>query len=341
MPTAGLDISDDAIRFIELRSDRHAFLLEKYDSQELPGGVIQNGTIQQKEELIAALTEVREANDLKFVRVSLPEEKSYLYHASVPYLSDDSQMRESVSYTIEENVPLSMEDVVFDYDVVATESPQEEEEVDVVVSVLPVEVVEEYLDVITTSGFQPLALMVESQAVAKAVVPKDDPGAYLIIHLKGEKTIAYIVNNNAVHFTSAFAAQNGSVSVPAHMSFVGEDTAQETKESGEDASSSELQEHSVTSIATEAKRVIDYWHTQAIGSQEGGKITNVILCGDHADNDEFKQALSAKLQLNVQTANVWVNALDFDVYIPEIPMSTAFHYTAAIGLALPQHMLSV
>lgn len=353
MPTAGLDISDDAIRFIGLRRDRGSYLLEKHDCRDVPDGVIQNGTIKDQESLVPLLSEIREANDLTFARVALPEEKSYLYHATVPYVADDDEMRESVAYTIEENVPLSAHEVVFDYDVTAIGSVEEESDVEVVVSVLPADVVNEYLEVITASGFRPLSLMVESQAIAKAVVPRDAAESVAIINISEGTTAVYIVKHGAVHFTSAFSTEGGSVSAPVKMSFVDNELEEGEGEkkggSSEDESEPEdrLEEGAAEessgeevfveqygrSIATEVRRVVDYWETHG-----GDEITRLMLCGEHAGSAPFKQFLAGALDRQVLTANVWVNALSFEEVIPNIPREAALYYAAAIGLALPQHM---
>lgn len=338
MPTAGLDIADGEIRFIELREDRGTFKVEKYDRQELAPGVISGGSIQKKDELVAALTKIREANRLKFVRVSLPEEKSYLFHTTVPYVADHDEMRESISFTIEENVPLSADEVVFDYEVIANGSAQTSKEVAVAVSVLPISVVDLYVDVIRSSGLRPMSLMVESQAIAKAVVPKENSNAFLVLNVRAETTAIYIVNNNTVHFTSAFSTKGGSVSAPITSSAItqgGEIITEGEKDQENDPD--DLASYS-SSILTEVRRVYNYWHSRGVGSKEANKIKKFLVCGDSALSKQFQQKLAELFSTNVETANVWTNALTFDEYVPDIPAEEALRYAAAIGLALPQNI---
>lgn len=333
MPTAGLDLSDDAIRLVELRERYGSFYLESYDHRQLNEAVIDKGSIQKPTELISALNQVREDNSIRFVRVSLPEEKSYLYHDVAPYTTNDEQMRENVSFTIEGNVPLSAREVVFDYDIVADDPAEVGDEVPVVVSVLPVEVVDSYLEVITAGGFQPLSLMVESQAVTRAVVPRDDPDTQMIVNTHHGRVAIYVVRRNAVHFTSAFTPSSTYVPKKASAkSKKGEDPGK-VKTPAVDFSDSYHQ-----SLVKEIQRVLDYWHNHVTRADEDQKIKKVLLCGLRSNDPQFKRFLAGQLGLSVRTANVWENSLSFQEEIPAIPADEALLYAAAIGLALPEQV---
>ncbi|MEX0672605.1 MAG: pilus assembly protein PilM [Candidatus Paceibacterota bacterium] len=337
MPTAGLDIADGEIRFIELREDRGVLGLQNYGMQKIANDVIEEGSIEKKEELVAALTKIREENGLKFVRVSLPEEKSYVFHTTVPYAANPDEMRDAISFTIEENVPLSAENVVFDYNVIGRKSVKVSEDVDVAVSALPINVVEMYIDVIRSSGLRPMSLMVESQAIARSVVPKENPNSFLVINIDTETSVVYIVNNNTVHFTSAFPTKNAGSSVLTSSTSITQEG--ELVDNKEDSISEEDTFFSNASeILAEVKRVYDYWHSRGIGSQKDNQVKKFLICGDHALDKQFQKKLAETFSVDVETANVWINAMTFDESVPEIPVDEALRYAAAIGLALPQNI---
>lgn len=375
MPTAGLDISEDAIRAVELRRDKGIFKLEKHDKREIGDDVISHGNISDRDALVRALTDIRKQNRMKFVRVSLPEEKSYLYHTSVPYVPDPDEMRQSVQFTIEENVPHEPDNVVFDYEVVTEEKVEEGVEVSVVVSVLPIEVVNAYLEVLDASGFRPMSLMVESQAICRAVIPHDDHESHVVLNVGSEKTSIYVVSHATVHFTSTFTTEGGSLSAPvageasgapnqferSEVSAARESEDEEDEEMGYvEAKLQEIEETedrseepagredppdgeadgntdmpSAATIAQEANRVCSYWRSHGAAQQNNTDIVKAYLIGHHAFNDQFKQRLSAELDLDVDTANVWVNAFSLTEYIPSIHARDANEYGAAVGLALP------
>ena len=361
MPTAGLDIKDRTARFVKLREDRGSYRLAGYDEREIPDDVIVNGSIQARAQLIEILSDLREANDLEFVRVALPEEKSYLYHTTVPYVTDQDELREAVEYTIEGNVPLPYEEIVFDYRLLATDEPKEGDHVDVVVSVLPAKVVNAYLEVLHESGLRPMALMVESQAIARAVVPQDDPDSMMILNVGNNKTSVYLISRNAVHFTSTFSTKGGSVASPASegdgafafnadeavnqleaVDEAGEKTASKEPSDTDEINTEETKEADtidadaiIPSIVKEVKRVRGYWQSHGVAAGKNDTLRKVVICGNHAYNEQFTQKLAGKLELPVETADVWGNAFSLEEYVPPIRADRAVHYAAAIGLALP------
>jgi len=366
MPTAGLDIGDRAIRFVELWRDRGTFKVAKYDKQTIEEGVITGGDISDRDMLVERLSELRKKHNLKFVRVSLPEEKAYLYHTSVPYVANAEEMRQSVQFTIEENVPHEPESVVFDYEVVKDEAVEEGVDVNIVVSVLPSDVVNAYLEVLDASGLRPMSLMVESQAITHAVVPRESHDTYLVINGGEHKTAIYIVDHAAVHFTSTFTTEGGTVATPVEQEFseptnqLDESEASPSVDAGEEADTPKndleqrleaieatkdersadedrdafMQEHTNT-IVQETRRVLQYWQSHGVGDTQSENVKKVLVCGVNAFDDSFKQQLSSKLGLEVQTANVWTNAFSLAEYVPQIHARDALEYAAAIGLALP------
>ncbi len=52
MPAVGIDISDDSIRFVELKNSKEGKILSKFGEQKIPSGLVLNGEIQNVEKLI-------------------------------------------------------------------------------------------------------------------------------------------------------------------------------------------------------------------------------------------------------------------------------------------------
>jgi len=359
MSTAGLDITDNHIRVVELTYNQGCYQLKQYNKQSVLENTIVDGEIQERDVLVAMLKEIKEKNKLEFVRVSLPEEKSYLYYTSVPYVDDPNQMREAVEYTIEGNVPLSSDNVVFDYQVVTTDKPNEGKTIGVVVSVLPKSTVDLYITLIKESGMRPVSLMVESQAITRAVIPSHDTSPVMVLNVGDEKTAIYIVNYNIVHFTSSFSTQDGSVGTPVDSSGTfmvydsnTEGSVKQTQKDdyidGDDKHVYSNTDHVdaidegsenvnivIPSIVKEINRVLRYWNSQQNTSKNGHNIQRVVLCGNYAYNELFKQKLESNINLDVEISNVWTNACSLDRYIPQIHANEAIYYAASIGLALP------
>ena len=83
IPYAGLYISDSAIRCVKFRRKRDRLYIEKYTEKVIPAGFITGGQINNKAGLIEMLKVLKKDLNLDFVRVSLPEEKAYLFTAKI------------------------------------------------------------------------------------------------------------------------------------------------------------------------------------------------------------------------------------------------------------------
>src|SRR5688572_11834264 len=79
MSSVGIDLSDRAARFIELVPDKSAYKIRRFGEQVLPPGVIDKGDIKDIATFKTALIALRRDYGLSFVRVSLPEEKAFLF----------------------------------------------------------------------------------------------------------------------------------------------------------------------------------------------------------------------------------------------------------------------
>src|SRR4051812_7892716 len=87
IPFAGLSISDSAIHCIAFGKKHNALFIEKYAQKTIPPGIVTSGQVNNIEEMVAMLQTIKKDLDLKYIKVSLPEEKAYLFTAKIPILS--------------------------------------------------------------------------------------------------------------------------------------------------------------------------------------------------------------------------------------------------------------
>src|SRR5438270_143327 len=83
---AGLEISDDAVRYLVYNGERVPRGIRAYATVDLPIGVVQGGDIRDEKKLIELLVALREKQGISYVKVSVPEEKMYLFQTTVPSL---------------------------------------------------------------------------------------------------------------------------------------------------------------------------------------------------------------------------------------------------------------
>ncbi len=307
MSTVGLAFSDDAIRIIEFKGSGNSVSLGRFGEVALPIGTIKNGYINDKATLSRFLKEIKSRKNLSFVNASLPEEKGYVFTLKVPELSY-KEIRSSIEFKIEDNVPVNLSEVIFDFNVVPN-SRDENGMIEVAVSVLPEKVVNSYVDALHSAEIEPVAFEIESQAIARSVISSDDNNVYAIVNLSKFKMGLYIVSGGVVVFTST-------------VSMLDREKEQTVE----------------AFMIEEIEKLFIFWTTRKGDDiKQSEHISAVKLVGDHTDIERVKAFLSAGLVVPVEIGNVWTNAFSLETHIPEIKKKDSLRFSASVGLALPPY----
>ncbi len=305
MKHAGLDISDDAIHCLEYVPTSYGLSIEKYASTELPAGLIEGGTIRDDAKLIEILKGFVKTNKLSYVKVSLPEEKAYLFQTDVAS-ADPRLARQNIEFKLEENIPLTAADSIFYFDFLP--SLMTGDSLRASVSVVPRVYVEQMMNIIKTAGMQPVAFEVVPKSIARAVVPSDSSQTCLIVHMMDHKTGLYIVLNGVVCFSSTIG-YGSNVQGPD-------------------------QETYISNLTKEINRVYLYWGAHG-GIQT--PIADIILLGRQAagfENSLHNALTELSVPVPIRAAQIWNNVFDMDHYVPPISQEASLEYAVAAGLAL-------
>lgn len=340
MNAMGFDLSQHSIKFIELVAEGGQIRVGKFGKRKLKEGIIKEGRIIDQEGFIANLKKIQKQHECKFVRLSLPEEHSYLFRTQIPSGTPASQIREIIEFQLKDNVPLSPSEVVFDYSVI--ESERERGPVYADVSVYPTDLVEQYIMAFVQSGMRPLSLEVEGQAIARSLIKKDDRRGFILLDLGESEAGLYVVEDERLVF-SATLDVGGSLFTEAIEKTlqVSHEEAEELKSEGSrmrgvsNKQMLEALEKQLTTLAEEITKHIIYWtDADAKGGKEHKEIESVILSGGNANIPGIADFLSRRLALPVVKGNVWQNTSPFSSYIPPIEAREAVEYATAIGLSL-------
>lgn len=304
MKHAGLDISDDAIRCIEFSLPGASHRISKYDSVSLPPGLIKGGDIKDEKQLASILREFDMKNDLSYVKVSIPEEKAYLFQTDVPS-RDTRSITQNVESKLEENVPLQAADAIFYFDILPASMTGSSTRVSV--SVVPLTYVERYISLLEDAGITPIAFEVVPKSIARAVVPEGSDDTVTIVHLTAQKAGIYIVTGGVVCFTSTIERGEGDGADPYSASF----GARLSKEIG---------------------RVHSYWDSH--GRLHAGVSRAFVLGHDAEQYVRLFRTCDFDRQITFEVADVWRNIFDVNEYIPPITQTDSLDFAVAAGLAM-------
>lgn len=300
VPYAGIVFSDNSIRMLVLEKDSKHPVFSSEIKLEL--GVIEMGKVKNEEALSKILSEKRSELHSPFVRFSIPDETSYIFTAKVPVvLGKDA--KESVSFILEENVPLPLSDISFDFIAQGIEESQEGYFANVIVVAASTSVLLPYVSSIRKAGLEPIMCMSESQATAYSVIPKDSKDISVIIHVHKKSAGIYVANGNVVEFSTV---------VPISLD--------------------EPMADGIKSIKSELTRALEYSSNKLKTIKNKTGITKCYLCGEHEILKDLSIEVSQIEGLAPLLANVWSNIFSIDNYVPEIPFDSSLRMAGAVGL---------
>ncbi|OGI68837.1 hypothetical protein A3A05_02440 [Candidatus Nomurabacteria bacterium RIFCSPLOWO2_01_FULL_41_12] len=336
-PSFGLDISDESLKFIELINTRDGIRVGRHGERNIPQGIIESGKIKDPKRMEEILSLLKREEGLKFVRASLPEAQVYLFKLRLEK-TGLVNVRESIEFSLEEHIPISAQDTIFDYELLSEDT----QSLDLQVAAIPKNVIENYLAIFRDTQISVVSLELEAQAIFKAVIKKGDLETYMIVDFGEKRTGIFIISHGVVMFTSTLdvggvmltemIAKNFKVSFAEAEKMKKKYGLQRNTENKEIFS---VLLNSVSILRDELVKHFLYWHTH---KDETGKnnppIKKIILCGGDSNLTGLADYFSVSMKTKVEMANVWVNIVDTETYIPEIDFKQALSFAAALGLAL-------
>jgi type IV pilus assembly protein PilM len=296
IPYSGLDISEDAIRAVDLGQNSKGFFVRSFGVEPLAKGVIESGQIKDEKALIQGIKNLKDRLKLSVVRASLPEERMYLFKLEVP-TTDENEIRQLIEFKLEENVPLSPSEALFFFDLIPNITKVKQRFVSV--SVAPQELVNGYLNAIKSAGLSVISFDIQPKAIARSIVQIGSLDTEMIVHIMNRKTGVYIVTGGVLCFTSTISWGSENI----------DNTADIKKELG---------------------RVYEYWKDRGQST-----IGRIVVSGKTAVKDGLLSSITPNPSTPIEVAKVWRNAFSVDNYIPPISYEDSLDYAVAIGLSLP------
>ncbi|MEI6296787.1 MAG: pilus assembly protein PilM [bacterium] len=332
-PAIGIDIGADSIKFVELVKNKNGISLGKHGKKIIPNNSVGEFDGSNVSKILASVGKEFKIN---YAHFSLPEEQSYFVKLSLPSM-DMKDLRGSIELQLEENVPYTLSEMVFDYEITGISKNGDFE---INVSVLPLVVVNKYLNVLKNTEITPLSFEIEAESIARAVVPKDSSDTVMVINVGDTETVLAIVNCGIVwlSYTIKMGGDFFSKSISEGLS-IDIKEAERLKFSKGFIRNVENQEllftvaPAISSLRDEILKHYWYWNEHKDKPTQAN-IDKILLCGSQAGIKGFSDYLSASLNLSVSLANPWSNVFASGEVIPEISFNDSLEFSTAIGLAL-------
>lgn len=337
LPSFGLDIGDESLKFIELVNTKDGMRVGRHGERDIPKGVVESGKIKNPKRMEEILLALKKEVGIKSVRVSLLEEQVYLFKLRLEK-SGLENVRESIELSLEEHIPIQASEAIFDYELLN----QDAKNLDLQVAAIPKNVIESYLEIFKNSQISVQSFELEAQAISRAVVKKGDLDTYMIVDFGEKRTGIFIISRGVVMFTSTLDVGGVMLNemIAKNFSISFEEAEKMKRKYGleRNTPNKELFSvllNSVSILRDELVKHCLYWNThKGIDGENNPPIKKIILCGGDSNLIGLADYFSVSMKSKVERANVWINILDTEKYVPEINYKQALSFAAALGLAL-------
>lgn len=335
----GLDISDRSFKYAMMSKGEHGPAVAGFGKGEFPEGVIVGGEIKNEEVAAEHLAHTIRAAKLSTNRVimALPEEKGFLRRIELPADTDPNKIRSALELHIEEHVPLTTEEMIFDYERLDSR--------EVIATVFPRAIVERYIALAHRAGLEVVALETEAHALFRAAVPRDEKRPVMVIDL-GETRAGFLIADEGVVASTATKPIGGTAMIDAIQRATGSSHDEAIRFFYEEgllparpatAGQSGGPDHHndvfgallplVAALRDEVAKHIAFWQTHRL------QPVSIYLTGGITHMEGLPEYLAYELRIPVSRAALAENLFVLNEYIPPINRHDTLLWAAALGLA--------
>lgn len=344
MPSYGVDISDTSLKYICFDNKNKPGLkhqLKDWGEVDIPSGVLARGQVLDPKSLTKVLTEFKAKTNASYIRVSLPEERAYLFETEIKRNTSDKEIRGILEFRLEENVPIPAKEAFFSYDILENETT--ERTIKVVVAAYARETILAYHEACLAAGLTPIAFEVEAQAMARSVLADSFHDSAMLVDFGKTRTGVGIVHDGVLMYTSTidFGGNELSASLRKVLGDVPEAELTRIKNTEglikgiENSNSYEALISTMSVIKDELVTRVQYWHSRDHDLKRR-RIKKIILCGGSSNLKGLPEYFTEAIGITTERGSVWQNAFSTDNFIPPIDLRHSYGYATAIGLALPK-----
>lgn len=332
----GVDVGSNAIRLVQLRRSGDKYTLVAFGSAQLPPNVAQSDSKLDMQKVAQVIQQLVRSSRVstKNVVTALPGSSVFSTVIKMPPMSQ-TELTQAVKYQAEQNIPLKIEDVRIDWQVVRKNAETGESAVMVVAA--PKAKVDRTMELFGMSNLDVMYLETTPIATARALSNTSDP-IFMIVDIGGSKTELSIVENGVVSHVRALPSA-GYAMTRSIAQNLGLDAAQAEQFKLKFGLSQDKLEGQVlksmrpilNTITDEISRSIKFYQ-----DQYGSTVGRIVLTGGSSRMPELTSYLKSVLNIEVVYGNPWSRVV-FQPELTEKLNANAAEFACAVGLAMREN----
>jgi len=331
----GLDIGTTGIRLVELRGTGPTKSLVKYAYVPVDSKVIQSDSKTDQQKVAQAIANlVAEARlSTRNVAVGLPSSRVFTTVADMERLPE-ADLGKALMYQADSLIPTPPAESKIDWAMIG-DSPKDKTQVEVLLSSVPNNFIEQRLDMIESIGLNVIAFEPDGMALARSVVPAGTATPQLVIDMGNLTTDLVITMGDAPRLTRSIPTGTEAV-VRAAQQNLGVDDKQAQQfvyKFGVSKDKLEGQVYqaivsTVDLLVSEIDKSIKFFQTRYPES----KLERITVTGGASTIPEFPLYIANKFGISVEIGNAWRNVA-FAADRQNELLAVSNQFCVAVGLA--------
>lgn len=331
----GLDIGTTAIRLVELRGSGAVKNLVRYAYVPVDSRLVLSDSKADQQKIAQLIKDlVSQAHvTTKNVAVGIPSQR--VFTAVVDFdRVPTSEMAKAIKYQADSLIPTPLEKSKVDWAVIG-DSPKDQTKVEVLLSSVENDFVENRLDMLESIGLNVIAFEPDNLALTRALISQDTTAPQMVLDIGSKSTDLVITTNNAPRLTRAIptgaeaivrsAAQNLNIDEKQARQFVFKFGL------GKDKLEGRIYEAiigTVDILTGEIDKSIKFFQNRYTQTP----ISRIIVTGGASALPEFPLYLANKFGVEVEIGNAWRN-ISFAPERQNELLAVSNHFGVAAGLA--------
>jgi len=316
----GLDISDYSLKLVQLNKSGESFTIQAINKIDLPAGIIDDGEIKNRSELIKQLKNLIDQPSFgkvtsNEITACLPENKTFIKLIEIDNGPND--LKETILAEMEKHIPMPIDEIYFDWQIINKNQGKNL----ILLGAAQKQIVDDYTNIFDEIGLSVFALEIESSAICRALLPEENNHLiseasqnYAILDIGAKRTSMIFYANKTILFTVSLPISGEAVTKNIADSLkIDRDQAERAKiicgldEQKAEGVIREILGSQINELVKKIKEVISYYETHFPAQ---GIINNIYLCGGGSNIENIDKILTDSLNLQVSLGNPFINITD-------------------------------
>jgi len=334
----GLDIGSRTIKAAEIIETKTGQVLKKFGMTDIAPGLIEEGTINDPEDVAESIRQLFKSYNIKKRNVALSiGGYSVIVKKINVKTMDEEQLQESIHFEAEQYIPFDISDVNLDFQILGP-NENNPNQMNVFLVAAKKEMVNDYINLTNLAGLNPCIVDVEAfalQNIFEINYDTEDENIALI-DIGASKTSLNILKGSSSVFMRDVSLGCGQINQKI-ISFLNcsFEEAEEIKLGHQSDRISEEDMKEITSTivsdwCTEIRRALDFFYSTYPDDQ----IKRIVLSGGGGNIAEFRELLAAEASAAVETINPFGKFTVDDSLDPLFIKEIAPQAAICMGLAI-------